>query len=135
MDMSKLGLYRLLGRRMDWLSERQEVLAHNVANSDTPGFRPSYLIPFDFRTALRDSLRMRPARTDSAHLSGAGAQGAEAMARQDRKNYETALDGNAVVLEEQLMKVGRNNADYQLATQIYRKNVAMLKMAIGRGGA
>ncbi|WP_207476440.1 flagellar basal body rod protein FlgB [Arenibaculum pallidiluteum] len=135
MDMEKLGLFRLIKGKMDWLSRRQEVVAQNIANADTPGFRPSDLTPYDFKSALRTSVRLPPARTDGSHLSGVSSDASGGTVQRERKTYETALDGNAVVLEEQLMKVAQSSADYQLATQIYRKNVAMLKLAIGRGGA
>ena len=38
---------------MAWLSQRQEVLSQNIANADTPGFRPSDLAPMDMRGTLK----------------------------------------------------------------------------------
>jgi flagellar basal-body rod protein FlgB len=133
MDMDKLGLFRLISGKMNWLTERQQVLAQNIANADTPDYRPSDLVPFDFKTALRETTRLPPARTEAGHLSGASARSGDARAERQRGTYETALDGNSVVLEEQLMKVAKSGMDYQLATQMYRKHVGLLKMAIGRG--
>lgn len=130
MDMSKLALFNLITRKMDWSTQRQEALAQNIANADTPEYRPSDLKPFDFKTALADRLAMTPVRTNPVHLTGGGP--ASTGVEEKGKAYETSPDGNAVVLEEQMMKVAQNNTDYQLATNIYRKHVALLKTAIGR---
>ena len=46
MDFSNLGLFKLITRRIDWLSQRQEILARNIANADTPGYRPLDIGPF-----------------------------------------------------------------------------------------
>lgn len=133
MDLSNLALFKLINRKMDWHTQRQEVLAQNIANADTPQYRPNDLKPFTFRDALSDSRRMKPASTNPAHLTGTVPEGGSAKEQRVRNPYETAPDGNAVVLEEQIMKVSQNNMDYQTITNLYRKQVAMLKQAIGRG--
>ena len=51
MDLSSIGILKLISKKMDWLGQRQEVLAQNVANADTPKFKPDDLTPFTFRTA------------------------------------------------------------------------------------
>ena len=48
------------------------------------------------------------------------------------KSYETSPNGNAVVLEEQMIKVSELQANYQLAANLYQKNLGMLRTAIGR---
>ena len=40
------------GEVSNWLNKRQEVLAHNIANSDTPNFQPQELKPLDTRAAV-----------------------------------------------------------------------------------
>ena len=39
----KLDIFQALVRRMQWLGQRQNVLAQNIANTDTPGYRPQDL--------------------------------------------------------------------------------------------
>ena len=132
MDLSKIPLFEMLTRRMSWLSQRQEVLAHNIANADTPDFAARDLEPLDFRRALHDAGPATPARTHAAHLGGA----AKPQAFRDivpRGRYETTPSGNGVVLEEQLMQVAETQVDYQLVTNLYRKHVDMIKSALGRG--
>jgi flagellar basal-body rod protein FlgB len=50
----------------------------------------------------------------------------------DKETYEVAPAGNAVVIEEQLMKVTETQGDYRLVTTLYQKHLSMLRAAIGR---
>lgn len=135
MDLGNLGLFKLMSRKMGWLTQRQEVLSQNIANADTPQYKPHDLKPFTFRDALADSRRLEPVATSPVHLKGTVPQGGMDKEQRVRNPYETAPDGNAVVLEEQMMKVSQTNTDYQTVVGLYRKQVGMLKTAIGRGGA
>jgi flagellar basal-body rod protein FlgB len=133
MDLSKSPLFALMGRRMSWLAQRQTVLAHNISNADTPAFKPLDLTKESFRRMLDgtrpDTVRM--ARTSESHIMPV--RNPDPFRKDKSKDtYETALAGNSVVLEEQLMKVSETQGAYNLATNLYRKHVSMLKMAIGR---
>jgi len=132
MDLGHLKLFSLLGKRMSWLGARQEVLAHNVANADTPGYVPHDLKAQDFGSLLRPSAPQPELRaTDADHLEPTRRRPRHPEAK-DREVFETTPDGNAVVLEDQLMKVSETQADYRLATNLYSKHIAMIKAAIGR---
>ena len=52
----------------------------------------------------------------------------------DKDTYEVAPAGNAVILEEQLMKVAETQSDFRLATNLYNKHLSMIKTALGRNG-
>ncbi|WP_029008869.1 flagellar basal body rod protein FlgB [Azospirillum halopraeferens] len=134
MDLNNLALYKLLTRKMDWQTQRQEVLARNIANADTPDFKPQDLKPFTFRDALADSRRLKASTTAANHLQGTVPVGGLNKEQRVRAPYETAPDGNAVVIEEQVMKVSQNAMDYQTMVNLYRKQITMLKMALGRAG-
>jgi flagellar basal-body rod protein FlgB len=132
MDLGQLKLFSLLGKRMSWLGARQEVLAHNVANADTPGYVPHDVKAQDFASLLRPSAPPAELRiTDAGHLEPTRRPPRHREAK-DRTVFETAPDGNAVVLEDQLMKVNETQAGYRLATNLYSKHIAMIKAAIGR---
>ena len=133
MDLGNLGLFKLMSRKMGWLTQRQEVLAQNIANADTPQFKGSDLKPFSFRDALSDSRRLTPASTSASHLTGTVPAGGMDKEQRVRNPYETSPDGNNVVLEEQMIKMSHNGLDYQTMTNLYKKQVGLLKMAIGRG--
>lgn len=130
MDLKDSGLFRLMSDKMAWHNQRQELLSKNISNADTPHYRPHDLVEFDFKKQLRNSARMQLAGSQSGHLSGTIPEKGTFADAAERSPYETAPDGNAVVLEEQMMKVGQNNMEYQTVTNLYRKQVGMLKTAM-----
>jgi flagellar basal-body rod protein FlgB len=133
MDLSKSPIFSLMGRRMSWLTQRQTVLAHNISNADTPHFKPLDLTKESFRKmvngAAQPSVSMQ--RTSASHIQPIHKPD-DFRKDKSKETYETALAGNSVVLEEQLMKVSETQGAYNLATNLYRKHVKMLKMAIGQ---
>ena len=133
MDLSSIGILKLISKKMDWLGQRQEVLAQNVANADTPKFKPDDLTPFTFRTALQEGHHLTPAMTNPAHLQLPHANEGPGSVRKERKPYETKPDGNAVDLEEQMLKLSQTAQDYNMVTSLYRKNVSLLKTVLARG--
>ena len=130
----KLNLFAVISKRMDWLGQRQNVLADNIANSDTPDFVPQDLKEGQFLRVLRRRLEpVDPQLTQAGHMPGTAFRDGPARAQDQKETYETAPSGNAVVLEEQLMKVAKTQGDYQLMTNLYRKHMDMFRMAL-RGG-
>lgn len=132
MNLNKLPIFALITQRMAWLTQRQEILAQNIANADTPGYRPRDLTAKSFRALLQarqPSLGVK--LTQQGHIMpnrSAGAFRAESA----KGSVETAPSGNAVILEEQMIKVSETQGAYRLATNLYRKHVSMIKAAIGR---
>jgi len=132
MQLGNLTLFKLMGSRMEYLAERQKLLSENIANADTPNYRPSDLKPMDFQKILRGDQRIRMAVTNQSHLAGlVPPTSYRAEKAAFGKSYETSPNGNQVVLEEQIMKVADLQANYQLATNLYTKNVGMLRSALG----
>jgi flagellar basal-body rod protein FlgB len=132
MDMTKIAVFRMTTGKMGWLAERQRVLSQNVANSDTPKYQPKDLKSADFRRMVQKSEGVNIARTHRGHMS-LGSESQKYQAEKSRDTYETSPDGNAVILEQQLMKAAKTTADYELMTSLYRKHVGMFKIAIGKG--
>jgi flagellar basal-body rod protein FlgB len=132
---TRVPLFGLLSARMAWLSERQTVLSQNVANADTPGYRPKDVSQPDFQRLLAKGVaRLEMARTDAGHLGGGASARLSVDGREQRRTFEVAPSGNAVVLEEQMAKLGETFLDYQLSSNLYRKQVSMVRTALGRGG-
>lgn len=128
------SLLKMLTTKMDYLVQRQRVLSENIANSDTPDYQAKDLKPLDFSTVLRgERTKLSMAQTSEAHMAAPGDSDNFEGAR-SKAVYEVAPDGNGVVLEEQLMKVDATRADYQLATNLFRKYQNLYKMALGRSG-
>jgi flagellar basal-body rod protein FlgB len=131
MDITRLPLFGMISRRMDWLTNRQTVLSQNVANADTPNYQPRDLKTQDFRAELRGiSARLAPAMTSQQHLTSRTIPGPDRIEKP--RPSETTLSGNSVQLDTEMLKVSETATDYQLTTNIYRRNLAMLRTAIGR---
>lgn len=131
-------LFKVLSARMTWLSQRQGVLAQNIANADTPDYRPRDLEEKSF-VRLVQGHAGRPSRiavikTDQSHLDGKASGRLSLHGREQPTPYEVSPDGNAVILEEQTAKAGQTALDHQLASNIYRKYIGMFRTALGSSG-
>lgn len=132
MDLSKFPVFRMMSGKMRWLASRQGVLSQNVANADTPKYLAKDLKEVDFsKSDGASAFRVELARTDPAHYGRLGGK-SEFGSEKQRDPYETLPTGNAVVLEEQLMKVAQTKHDYELMTRLYRKHMQMFQIALGR---
>ncbi len=135
MDLDSIPLFKLMTRKMDWLTQRHAVIAENVANVDTPGFKPSDLTPFTFRDALGDSRHLEPTLTSPAHMQLTPPDNGPGTVQKDKKLYETKPDGNAVVAEQQMLKMTETSQDFNTVTALYKRNLSLLTMALDRGGS
>jgi flagellar basal-body rod protein FlgB len=139
MDLNRIPLFSLLAQKMNWLGERQKVLAQNVANADTPGYAPRDLAAFDFKAAAHAAGmkrgaaagRIAAAGTDPRHLAAGGASAGPATVK--AKPGETTLSGNHVSVDSELMKSADTAMDYQLVAGLYRKQLQMLRAVLSRG--
>jgi flagellar basal-body rod protein FlgB len=116
----------LAEQRLRWLERRQSVLANNVANANTPGFRPRDLTPFGLAMVRAVGV----ARTDTHHLLPVGS-GPDGSAWRDRSATELSPDGNAVSLEQQALKVADTDHAHALATAVHRRWATMFRLALG----
>lgn len=134
MSLADLPVLGVLKQKMKWHQARQNVLAQNVANSDTPGFRPRDLKPFDFEAALRQiaPVKTSAAVTNSRHIRSASiAAGSAEFEARMRADWETTPSGNAVSLEDQMMKVTANQMEFQAASTLYSRSLGLLRIALG----
>ena len=102
-----ISLLDALQNRMGWLSGRQKVVAENVANASTPGFKPHDLAPQDFGQLMAGGSsaegQMGMMVTNAMHIQMQNPlpAGAKKITSNDS---ETTMDGNSVVLEEQMLQ-------------------------------
>ena len=122
------GLMQALKLRMHYQQSRQKVLAENVANADSPGFRPVDLKPLSLDRERGVAL----ARTSAGHMSLTAGNGG--FDNTGAPRFETTPNGNAVSLEDEMLKVAQNQSDYQLAASLYSKGLALMRIAIGKSG-
>ena len=134
MTTENIGLFKAMTAKMGYLDQRQKIISQNVANADTPGFQPSDLTEVDFGAVLKNIAGgnvLRPATTDPNHMPSPAAI-EDPDSREQKITYEIAPAGNAVILEEQMLKASQTTMDYNLMTSLYQKNVNMIRTALGR---
>lgn len=129
MDPTRIGIFDLASKRMAWASQRQAVLAKNIANANTPRFQPSD-VP-DFARTLSGTIQVAPVRTQPNHLNGTDPGGIRAIAPKPRVHTP---DGNGVALDQQLTKVADTETAQSLTTTIYKKYMGLFGIALGKGG-
>lgn len=114
-------------RALNVRSQRAEVLAGNLANADTPGYKAR---DFDFKAALNEASRnqMSLQTTQGAHLPGNG--GAPAQELLYRTPTQPSLDGNTVDSQVELTAYMRNAMDFQASFQFLNSKFQGLSAAI-----
>ena len=127
MDAKRIGLFDLAERRLAWADQRQSVLAQNIANANTPGYKPHDLKSFS--ATLDGANAVAPVRTQPNHLAGTVAEASNEVV--DRTHTQSP-DGNAVALDEQLVKVADTDTTHALVTTIYKAYLGMFNTALGR---
>ena len=136
MRLDTIPLFDAIRGRLGWLEERQRVIAQNVANADTPGFAARDLrAPDDFAHAMmQQSQGVGMMRTSTAHMA-IQPQRAVNYASMTAPDSETTLDGNSVVVEEQMLRMAESRMAHDAAIGFYQKSLNMLRMAARKPGA
>ena len=129
MAITDLPLFSMLRTRMQWHQERQRLLAENVSNSDTQGYRPRDLAPLQFDRTMPTLASIGLDRTDAGHIASSNASSSQASRL---GGYNVRPTGIAVNLEDEMIKVAANQMDYQAATTLYTKSLGLIKIAIGK---
>jgi len=107
------GLAGQLERYMDLLSVRQKLVASNIANADTPGYKTRDI---DFQTEFQNAAGLAP---QVAEVSGLAV-----------KN-----DGNSVSLDREARLLAENAMRFQVASSLLRSEIQSVHSAIQGGGA
>jgi len=133
MDLPDVSLMSMLRTRMSWLHQRQDVLAQNVANADTPRFVARDLKPLDFKDSLHTPAFNNASnlRVTNAHHIAIRPEGAAKFDDVETHDIESNPNGNSVSLEAEMIKVADTQAQFQAAANIYAKAMTMMKTAIG----
>lgn len=132
MDFNKLSLFGAVKNKLSWLAQRQEVLAQNIANADTPRYRASDLRPYDFKDLVRkEAGQLNLEASGPNHIQGTRRRIRDYATQEERRPFETSPNGNAVILEEQMAKINETQISHNLTTQLYKKHLNMIRMAIG----
>jgi flagellar basal-body rod protein FlgB len=132
MEFERMSLFGAVKKRLSWLTQRQEILAQNIANSDTPKYAPSDLKRYSFDELVRsENMQLNLDANGPGLIAGRPKRIRDYATVTERRPYETSPNGNSVVLEEQMAKVNETSIDHKFMTKIYKKNLDMIRMAIG----
>jgi flagellar basal-body rod protein FlgB len=127
----------LMKQAMDYRAVRQDMIASNIANEDTPFYRPRDI---DFETILRQKREevfaapqqeLAMARTDGAHLSGTDNGGGSAHATTFfRDGHGARNDGNSVDLDVETTEMAKNSTMFNALTMAIKKDSMLFKSVI-----
>lgn len=128
-----ITLVNMMKQKMHWHEARQKVLSNNVANAETPGFRARDIAAPQFDVPQSGAGYIKPvtlAATTAGHIDPV--KNGNTFSTKPYTSFETTPEGNAVVLEDEVMRVSQNVMDYQAVTQLYTKGLGFIKTALGR---
>lgn len=128
--MQPIQLFEMAGRQAEWLSARQEVVAGNIANANTPKYKAKDVTPFE---AILDQTYVPMARTNPAHIA-ANDLNDEVEIKESELNDEIGVQesGNTVSLAEELTKTGEIKRQYELSTGLVKSFHSMMLMTVKR---
>lgn len=138
-DPTQITIFTLMKSRLQMLGERQRVIAENVANVSTPGFTPRDIDQKAFSRALEQAMPQQGAAggpravslavTRPGHIAAPAAGAPMGLTPTASPDAETTLDGNGVVVEEQMMKIAETRMDFETMVGLYQKSLGLLRLA------
>ena len=152
MNITDIPLFSMLRNRLGYLSDRQNVIAENIANANTPDFVARDVKPFSFDAHMTGAnatgmggagaggqlAAAAPVMTRPGHMAGTVRKSTNDQAygkAVKARDSEVTLDGNGVVLEEQMLKLTETRMEYDAAIGFYQKSMGLLRMAARRPGS
>lgn len=113
-------------------STRQEVLAANIANADTPGYKAR---DFDFKAAFQNALgnttqRSAMSASHSHHLQAQGSNDIFGTPMLYRGELQSSIDGNTVNMDTEMSEFTDNALRYQAALTFMQKRIELMRNAI-----
>ena len=112
--------YLAAKKTLDAVAVRQEAIANNIANLETPGYKRVDLDP-----AFRTELDRACASGDAQQISSV-----KPSLAQDTTAVANSKDGNTVSLENEMMQLNQNTMTHTLESQMLSSMLMRLKMAI-----
>ncbi|MFT3868921.1 MAG: flagellar basal body rod protein FlgB [Nibricoccus sp.] len=112
--------YLLARKLLDASVVRQEAIASNIANADTPGYR-RLDVAADFATQLRTRLETGKASEVAA---------LKPSLVEDPSARSVRPDGNTIELERELLEMNRNSVEFDYLAEVVSRNIKQMKMAI-----
>lgn len=114
---------------------RNEVIAQNIANADTPGYKRSSVAFENYLDGALDSRGFKGNTTDSRHiqLGRSNADRAKIKVSKEYEDLSTRLDGNNVDIESEMASMAENDIRYNTLVQSISGAYQRLRSVIGEG--
>ncbi len=124
-----LEIFQISDAKLRHAGNRQALLARNMANADTPGYRSQDLPPFkEFMDSSQGDFQLRASR--SSHLNGAMPN--SGMQPVVDENAPADPNGNSVSLEIEMMRAAEVKGHHDRALAIYKSSLSLLRTSLGR---
>lgn len=129
MDLQNLSIFAAANQNIKYQVERQKVLAGNVANANTPNYLPKDVKRPSFGAEL-DKVRLSMVTTHENHMTGfvSKSQNGYEVYTPEINNALT-IDGNGVVLEDQMNEISKSKSEHDRMVTLYGKYQDMLNVA------
>ena len=126
--------FAVLQRSLDLRQQKQQVIAANIANAETPGYQPRKLhFEADLRAAAaRPGIPAQQSHTRHIPVA-AGDIGAVRGQIETEPNRNPLGDGNGVSLDEEMLDLAENQLLYEAATAALKKKLGILKFVASGG--
>lgn len=124
--MSEVYLFKLASQRTQWLDARQQLIANNVANANTPGFQAKDLKAF---STVLNQTASEMTTTNPMHITPTALETSASIAT-PADSSETSISGNSVDIESEMIKLGDTGRDYNEANGIKKAFHQLLMAAI-----
>jgi flagellar basal-body rod protein FlgB len=126
--LDDIPLFAMLKSKMSYVNARQEVIAQNVANANTPDYTPQDLKPFSF-AAMAEASDIGMLVNQPGHMRSSRPAKSGSLKPVDMPDSEARIDGNQVVLEDQMNKMIQSRIDYETAVDFYQQSMTMITTA------
>ena len=124
--MQPIQLFDLASRQAQWLAVRQNVVAGNNANANTPHYAAKDIKPFD---SVMKETGFQMAATNAAHFTD-GSSAAQVTETSMIDDVQVKQSGNSVQLEKEMMKTGQIKRDYELNAGLVKAFHRMMLMTV-----
>ncbi len=131
--MNPIQLFELASRQAEWLSVRQQVVATNIANANTPKFLAKDITPFE-AVLDRTSMVQGMAVTQPGHMASTDFSDENIAIEESELNDEIGIQesGNSVAIAEELTKTGEIKRQHELNTSLMSSFHRMMLMTVKR---
>ena len=126
--------YQAIAKSLDLRAQKQSIIASNIANSETPGYKAKRI---DFESSLANALELENApmlRTNSKHMTAGGEIGNVTPEIYNDPNNVVREDGNSVDRDAEMVSLAQNQIEYSAAIELAKRKLAMIKYSISEGG-